>query len=386
MTTGQRNQNHNIMRTFSLTFACISLAFASLAQPAAYKTETTRIHIKLSDLHSGVADLNRGNLFPIDEHRSLLNAAASLLCIVNNKTGAIEKRFDEAKFKEKLAPILTEHFGGKYTLPSKDAYEDMPFCEKYPIRYERFFKMEEDGSYACQISCSIQSIENPEQYESIQTLGFYDEDLNIKELLFVEQNDTGLTLLLTGGFFKGKDTFWARKIAPFQGASDFVRYHNATGRKYENQGEETAIPMSSLAVYTPARFFSAFQLGDEYYVNIGTELVRTKDFTGPVERLPFPLEADECVDIFEKVHDNRFVGLNSKLDGEGASRTGTLFETDAGFKYFLPIKQYDFLRYTLRSIEVLDGTVYILLFDREQYCFLLERITLPPLGQPLLGR
>ena len=120
--------------------------------------------------------------------------------------------------------------------------------------------------------------------------------------------------------------------------------------------------------------------------NSGTELVRTKDFTGPVERLPFPLEADECVDAFEKVHDNRFVGLNSKLDGEGASRTGTLFETDAGFKDFRPIKQYDFLRYHLNSIEVLDDTVYILLFDRKLRYFLLERITLPPLGQPLLGR
>ena len=120
--------------------------------------------------------------------------------------------------------------------------------------------------------------------------------------------------------------------------------------------------------------------------NSGTELVRTKDFTGPVERLPFPLEADECVDAFEKVHDNRFVGLNSKLDGEGASRTGTLFETDAGFKDFRPIKQYDFLRYHLNSIEVLDDTVYILLFDRELRYFLLERITLPPLGQPLMGR
>jgi hypothetical protein len=369
------------MKAFTFLMLILSIG-QSCAQNHVYKEQMTKIGLSMNEFPPGVTAQSFGNLYPINTRESLMNAGSVFLLIIDNETGIVEKRLDETALVQRLERIIDEQLGGKYALPQKEDYEDMPFCQLYPIRYERVLRLENEEGFVCEVSFLVREIENPETYTLVHTLGFFEEDLNLSDLIFVEGNDNGQALLLKGGFFKGKDTFWARKIAPFQGASDFVRYHNATGRKYENLGEETAIPMSSLAVYTPARFFSAFQLGGEYFVNTGTELVRTKDFTGPVERLPFPLEADECVDVFEKVHDNRFVGLNSKLDG----KTASMFETDAGFKDFQLIKQYDFLRYTLRSIEVLDDTVYILLFDREQYSFLLERITLPPLGQPLLGR
>lgn len=375
------------MKAFTFLILIFTLSIAqSCAQNLDYKEQVTKINLSMSDFPSGITPQSFGNLCPINSHKSLLNAGSAFLLIIDNETGAVEKRFDEAGLIQRLERIIDEQLDGNYTFPQKEDYEDMPFCQLYPIRYERFFRLEDEEDFACQISFSIREIKNPDNYTVIQALGFFDEDLNLRELIFVERNDTGPALLLKGGFFKGKDTFWARKTAPFQGASDFVRFQNTTGRKYENQGEETAIPKSSLAVYFPGRFFSAFRLGSDYYINTGTELVRTEDFKAPIEHLPFPLEAEECIAAFEKVHADRFVGLNIKLDGEGASRTGTLFETDAGFKDFRSIKQYDFLRYTLRSIEVLDDTLYILLFDREQRYFLLERIALPSLGKPLLGR
>lgn len=324
-----------------------------------------------ADLAKYTTDPNSGNIFPVDNNNSIAILGQAKILLLNNYTGKIIKNFDEASLKQKVEESIQQFYNGSYVVPiQEEEYKDLPYCAKFPFYYDRFFKVD-DHLYACYIRSSVISIDPPRNSNIISGIGFFDDQLELKDYYSMESN-TKPGALYGAGFMK-KNIFWARYANPaHKNSSDFVLFENKSGNRYELKGEIANIPRADKMIYYPGRFFSIASANNGYLVNTGTKLIWSDDFSKPGTEMTLHLEADEALAIIEQVNEHRFVGLKIKMDEEGAGITGALFETDRHFRESKTLKEYDFLKCTVNSMKVLNGNLYIFYFDRENDHYMLE--------------
>lgn len=326
-------------------------------------------------LSSVTTTADHGNLYPISKNKSFINLGYIKLGILDNATGKIEKEFDEETLRIIIDSVIKYEYNGIYSIPEREENMLVPFCQKYPFRYERFFEIPGVDKYVCQITCTVKKNEDPTVFNLINGIGFFDENLVLKEFISAGRNNDGSASLIMGGFFYNKHTFFARRDNPMHESKfDYVLFRNKNGNRYEKIGDVMTIPKTELPVYFPGRFFSTILVGSKYYINTGTKLFQTTDMSQQGTEIPLPINSEECLAILEKMSNKKFIGLKIKLDKEGSGISGVLFKTNDKFKDFQKIKEYDFIKYNLNSLKVLDNEVYILLFDRENEKFMLEKI------------
>jgi hypothetical protein len=215
------------------------------------------------------------------------------------------------------------------------------------------------------------SLTHPRKSIIISGIGFFDDQLELKNYYSVEPNTKPGGLY--GAGFINENIFWARYANPaHKHLSDFVLFENKSGNRFELRGEIANIPLAGKMIYYPGRFASIVPFENGYLINTGTKLIWSNDFSKSGTEMPLQLESDEALAIIEQVNDHQLVGLKIKMDEEGAGITGALFETDRHFKELKILKEYDFLKCTVNSMKVLDRKLYIFYFDRENDKYMLE--------------
>lgn len=353
----------------------LMLLVKGCAQAGWQPSVRTTIDYNREDLAKYTTGAESGSVYPMDKNYSIAILGTAKICIIDNQTGKIIKEFDEASLKRKVEESIQQFYNGSYVVPiEEEDYKDLPYCAKFPFYYDRFFKVG-DRLYACYIRSSVLSIAPPRSSIIISGIGFFDEQLELKNYFLVEQNTKPGGLY--GAGLINENVFWARYANPaHKHSSDFVLFENKSGNMFELRGEIANVPLTGKLIYYPGRFSSIAPLKNGYLINTGTRLIWSDDFSEPGTEMPLPLEGDEVIAIIEQVNDHRFVGLKINNDDEGVAWTGALFETDGEFKQLKTFKEYDFLKCTVNSMKVLDGVLYIFYFDRENDNYMLETIDL----------
>lgn len=338
---------------------------------APQKTTLVKIDFDKNKLSEYTTTSEDGNILPINNEYSIINIGYAKICLLDNQTGQIIKELSETALVQKIEESIQQFYNGSYSVPIEEkGYKDLPYCEKFPFHYDRFFKVG-DNLYACYIMTSVVNIDQPQNSNIISGIGFFDAQLELKTYFSMEQNPKAGSFF-SAGFMKD-NAFWARYIKPVHShSSDFVLYENKNGNQFELRGEIANIPLTGKKIYYPGRFFSMTPFLKGYLINTGTKLIWSDDFSEPGTEMPLHLEGDEAIAIIEQVNDHQLVGLKIKMDDGGTAWTGALFETDRNFKEWKTLKEYDFLKYTVNSMKVLNGNLYIFYFDRENDHYMLE--------------
>ncbi len=368
-------QKFNNMKVY-LFFSLLTIATSSCTQTIQHIDNTRFIEYEYKKIDSLTSLSHFGNLFPLSYRESLLNLGYMKLCIINNTTGKVIKEFDENLIRTEFNTILKNNYNGLYAIPKTDEYDDIPSCQKFPFRYERFFKIDSEKKYPCLISCWVEKVTDPNQVMLIRGVAFFNEKLEVIDFYEINEDIDTPSSHISGGFFYDENTFFTRKDNPVAESFDFFLFMRKN-ENFEKIGEVTKWPKSTKQIYYPGRFFSMFELASKYYINNGTNLICFETISSSGNVIDLPIDNNECVIILEPVNNQSVIGLIlEKLDGEGTSGSARLSLFDATFNQEKPVKEYNLLNYTVNSMKVLDDILYLFLFDKKKQRYILETISL----------
>ncbi len=334
------------------------------------------VEIKLSD-HSTSMNPGYGNLIPINQDLSLLNLDNTRLFLVDNSNGKIHKEFPEQQMEEALDNFLLHKFGSTISRYNEKERIFWPYCNNNQFQYSRFYRV--NNQLACQVDVPLK-VPGVSEEVLFHFIVYFDQKLRVKEIYHREFHSSAVALSPdTEAFFLGKNSLFIGKNNHFH--NDFANFveFRLEGNTYKLVEELSLIPEILLFNYFTGRHLTKLENSNSLFLHNGKRIFETSpNLQECLSEIPFDIKQNELFTDLKVVHESILIGIKIQVNNEGValSEKVFLFLTDFDFKENQIIKKYDALRYRVNSMETLNGSVYLFIYDRKNKKYLIEIINI----------
>lgn len=349
------------------------LATIWVASNPLYTQKLQVIDFDYNDLRYVTSSADLGTLTPISDQKSLINIGQTHLAIIDNHTGKLLKKFDDQSLQNQLAILLQENYPEGYCSFTDEEIALLPICQKQRFVYQRFYKIEGIDKYACEVICFVKSPDFLDDFILVSGVAFFNKALELLSFHEREPYNSEQISSSLGGFFIGEKDFYIKKAIPeLSEKADFIHFR-LMDNKFQLVGALSSIDASNKPNLSPGRHLSMHRANQHFYLNNGTDLVKTPTLNhAEKEEINMHLADNEVVGILTKMNDRQLVGVRMVMDEIGAAWEGILFQTDLEFNHVTDLVNYDQLQWRINSIATHNNKIYIFLWDKKNEKYLLE--------------
>lgn len=347
-------------------FYSLSLLVVLLSSTSKLLSQTYKFDFNLDYIAGITSNVYMGDLTAVNDSIALVAFGSAIICKVNFKTGktldTLENKVVYEKIKEALNSTEIYKDAEFYDVINKD---DIKTCNHYYFQFRRIIRVD-TATYVSEVT--VNSI-NPGVL--LHVLIYFNRNLEITKTKVLEStySSYGVSYMSLIGYFEKNNEIFIHSSLSDTSVYDkytpcFFSRFRETGDYYKFSGFIDGVTHGQRRLYT-ARFFTSFTNHDTLCISNGWEVFYlSDDVKRSAKKRDLGLPANQVYATIRQIGKNRYLAVKMNLAYDGAAINDCkIVLLDENFKEYETVIQFYIQRFSLNSIDYLDGIAYLFIHD-----------------------